>query len=767
MRVYVVGELPPAAKMNGQSAMVSDGSGPVDCSVGGGLFFVICTSNGSVYSARTIGSPGSGNVNTTGNLVNGNVPIATGSTTLADGGQAYPAGPFADTNSAQVFSHKDLSSSTNTLPNTIPLLTGNNLFTGTNTFRTLAGTSDIIVSTGAAAQQSFVRFDDQGTEKWAIGKNSDNTFFLFDAAHNQFTMSTNGSGNLLLGSSAVLSPSASSGASNSNELVLDSRKSDGTLLANTFTSDSNGSMNWQPGLPNGSFNLLPLSINNVPSPAFQFTSYSPAGDPLSTRMYEDPGGNVQSLAGAFNGGFNWYTSTGAFLATLQSNGDFSSARCLLIGTLGASWCQGFGVPSSTPNPGSIYSRTDTGNIYTYTNSQWLLSGGDSGCLNILDYGGNPNNVGSNNAAWTAVLAAQHNPNAVCVYFPAGSYLFATSPVWTAPGVFSSITVKGDGSGVSQTYAASGQDGLILTLLDTNNAFHIRGLSFRTNGINSGIGVAVNNHAAGGLVQGTAQSDFTDVSFNGGDCSACTDYWAYAIDIDESPIINFDQVKITGQPIGGGTSGLGVGVNLGTTSGVPGVVYNFSKCEFDYVGNGIQIQDHIQGVTIDQSNFTALNIGIYVPPGIAYGDNDQLVITNSQFAAVANGIDIESPFRHTQISDDYFIVGAGVNGILLNNYAMTQISNSQFLNGGAGGGNAIVFGTYAHDVSTVSNVGMQFFATGINLQSASQKVMVASYHGDANGADVVNAGTNNIVAVSCPAGAPSASYTVVNGVITHC
>lgn len=387
------------------------------------------------------------------------------------------------------------------------------------------------------------------------------------------------------------------------------------------------------------------------------------------------------------------------------------------------------------------------------------------CLNIIAFGGNNQGTGSNNAAWTAVLAAG-TPDHQCIYFPRGNYLFATTPVWNAPSGASSITVRGDGQDVTQLFFVAGQNGLTLALQATTNSVRVHGMSIRTNGVNSGFGLVIQ-----GLQTANAegvQSDIDDVAFYGGDCPACSDYWQGAINILNFPIINFGKIHIVGSPIMSGTSGLGVGVILSANSASPGVVYNFSKIEADYLAQGMQILDNIQGVNITQSNFTGVNTGVYVPTGIAYGHDDQLMISDSQFNAFANAITISSPFRHTNIHDNYFVVPGNANAVFLQNYAMTDIHDNHFINVGGGGGNGIVFGAYGNDVSTVANNTTQFFTTGIYLQSGSQNVtLLPGNTGASNTNNVVNSGTNNTVPVSCPAGAPSASYTVVNGIPTHC
>lgn len=659
VRSYTVATLPSASSTSGQTAMVTDGISVADCTTGGGTFAVPCKSNGLGYSALQIGS-GGGNVSTSGNMVAGHVPQSTGATTLSDGGQSYPAGPFADTNSAQAFFNKDFTSSTNTFPaNPGNAGLGANTFTGTQTIKPNSGESLLQLDTTGTGQQDNIGFYSNGVLKWLILKQTNDTFAIFDEAHSNSIIATDTSGNVL--SSSPI---------------------------------------WE-------------------IPSLQLTT------PLGT-LYGGTGNNTGSIPNAL---------TANSLSTTPSLCSVGNAPAGILAIGSATGC----------NP-------------------------TESCLNIVAFGGDNVGTGSNNSAWTAALAFGQQ-NHQCIYFPRGTYLFTTTPVWNSSNAASSITVRGDGQDVSQLFFPSGQNGLTINLQATTDAFHIRGMSLRTNGVNNASGLVIQGSQTANA-EGV-QSDIDDVALYGGDCPGCTDYWTAAINIINFPVINFSRIHIVGQPIMSGTSGLGTGILLSANSASPGVAYNLSQIEGDYLGQGVQVQDHIQGFNLSQSNFTGVNTGVYVPPGIPYGDNDQLVISTTQFNASSNGINIQSPVRHTNIGGNYFVVPGAANGIILNNYAMSNVHDNQFINGSGGGGNGIVFGTYnnsasTNDVSSVSNNTTQFFTTGIFLQSGSQNVSILPGNaGSGNTNTIVNSGTNNIVPVSCPAGTPSSSYTVVNGIVTHC
>ena len=73
--------------LKGVMAVVSDGNSSSDCTVGGGSTMVTCQSNGTTWAQIAGGTGGGGNTTSTG-LVNGNLPVANGATSLIDSGIA-------------------------------------------------------------------------------------------------------------------------------------------------------------------------------------------------------------------------------------------------------------------------------------------------------------------------------------------------------------------------------------------------------------------------------------------------------------------------------------------------------------------------------------------------------------------------------------------------------------------------------------------------------------------------------------------------------
>lgn len=382
------------------------------------------------------------------------------------------------------------------------------------------------------------------------------------------------------------------------------------------------------------------------------------------------------------------------------------------------------------------------------------------CANIMSFGGNNGGSASNNTAWNAALASFGSAPA-CVEFSGGTFAFTTSPSWTAANVSTAITVKCQGPDNTRLLFTSGSNGLVLNTISTANAVNVSGCSFVTQGVGGSTGLLVNN--TGTTMTENVVSNITNNAFYGSDCKACTNYWSNAILLESAIAFNIGFNKFIG------TSGTpnGTGINiLKTTAAVP-VVFNIVGNVFDYDGLGIVIGDFVQGVTIAVNNFTGVGKGVYVASGYTYGDNDQLFIgPSNQFNATSLGIDIESPFRHTNVFDNYFVVPGTNTGGFFTNYAMTTVSGNQLINIGGGGGSGFVFGTYADDASLVYGNQTQFFANGINLEAASAHTSVFMNVGTSNTNDVVNTGTGNAVGLGAFTGSTTSSFQVVDGIVIH-
>lgn len=383
------------------------------------------------------------------------------------------------------------------------------------------------------------------------------------------------------------------------------------------------------------------------------------------------------------------------------------------------------------------------------------------CLNILDYGGSRDGSTSNNAAWTALLAASVSGQ-VCAYFPPGSYAFASTPTWTAGSAIAAITIKGDGANISKLIFPSGINGFSLSTIATSNAVKIQGLTFITAGAGNADAISVlgtGTTMAEGVVSG-----ISDNAFYGQDCEACTDYWAHAMVLQTTLVWKISDNKVVGSPTLSATSGLGIGAIISTTTAAVPVVFNFSGNSWDYVAKGIVLGNLVQGVTVNHDNFTGAETGIHVPAGEI--GLDELLVTNSQFNAHSNGILLESPFLHTSFQNNLFIVPVNANGILNSLTSTFSITNNFFYGLGINN-NGVGIGTWHDGLGMISGNTFQNLNGGIALLSGSQHVTVPINNFSGNVLNESDLGTNNVLGSNCLAGVTAGAVVVINGMITHC
>lgn len=382
----------------------------------------------------------------------------------------------------------------------------------------------------------------------------------------------------------------------------------------------------------------------------------------------------------------------------------------------------------------------------------------SNCLNILAYGGHNDQSTPNDAAWNAAIAGSI-PDQVCIYFPAGHYIFNSVPSWTATLATSTITVKGDGAEISKLWFPS-TNGLTFHMINPANSFHIKDLSIDTGGTTF-TGVQITNS---GAQTGYSASDFTGVTFGGTDGFGANDYWANGIVIDAFSNVSFLNTQFVGSPVGGYK---GTGIVFQTSTAVPALDFNLLFMNFQYLNIGIQVNDYTQGITIGHSNFTAVGTGIFVPSGETHG-LDELIVSDSQFEATNNAIGINSQFYHVILHDNYFLVNGTGNGVFYNNTGTFSLTDNSCLNiGGLGhGSTCFVIGTYVAGIGYIAGNTIEDFDTGIFLQSTSGHVTVGLQSFANNTTNIVNsAGGLNAIPVSFT-GTPTSSFQVFNGTVVH-
>lgn len=354
------------------------------------------------------------------------------------------------------------------------------------------------------------------------------------------------------------------------------------------------------------------------------------------------------------------------------------------------------------------------------------------CQSIIDYGGNNGGVVDNTAALAADIAAQP-AGKVCVYFPAGTYAFASANSYTIP-AGGSITMMGAGPDVTNLVWAS-NGGLTLSVTDSFASFHIRDLSFLAGQAGGGGAITLDQVNGSNNPANTAPSDITNVTFRGSDGYLVTNYWTTAIVVNGVSTINFVNLFVTGQLTGNG-------VLLQATPPYFATVYNFTGCTFNYTGFGIIYGTNIQGVTVNQSNFVGSGVGIYV--GSSTVGTSELLVLNSQFGNLTTSILLMNGVPGTVVMGSlFYVTPANASGITIVQPGLYQIIGNTFIGDSAAGSFGILFQGPSGSSGTIT--GNTFFKlpVGISLDAATAGVNVQSNAYNVVTTPVANSGSNTI------------------------
>src|SRR5215470_11091306 len=252
--------------------------------------------------------------------------------------------------------------------------------------------------------------------------------------------------------------------------------------------------------------------------------------------------------------------------------------------------------------------------------------------NIQDFGGSPDNFEPCDGPWNAALAAISLSAGGRIHFPPGTYKFNTQPTFSYPSGVFSLAVTGDGQDVSILTWPNANGGLAFNLSNAAHTIHVRDLTFTTSQAGGGSALTISNTVSLGNFP---ESDITDVTFIGSD-RALTNWWTTAISATALSGLNITRVSMFGQAAG--ASGTGISL-LGTAAPLELIVPNIIGCNFFSVGTGIAIGTQVQGVTVDQCNFTNGTTGIQVNAGGA--NLVQLDVASSQFNVLGNGVNLLS------------------------------------------------------------------------------------------------------------------------------
>ena len=367
----------------------------------------------------------------------------------------------------------------------------------------------------------------------------------------------------------------------------------------------------------------------------------------------------------------------------------------------------------------------------------------SRCANVLIYGADVTGKISASSAFSAAVAANLSA-APCIYFPAGTYRFATAPsveLGTTSGA--AISIIGDGPEVTKLKPDSGVDGLRITFGGNNQSYHVRDMSILASG-STGFGIGVQLTGAG--KPSPAVSDVSNVTIRGSDGYNQTKHFTTGINLVGIANTNFTDVLVDcstgGAPYAPSTAGT-AGISLaGSSSAIP-VQYNLVGVQLNFCTDGLRYGNFVQGVQIVASNFTGNYRGIFVKSGQV--GNDQLAVMGSQFNNGGYDIAINSLVDGLTITGNFFYVGsAGGHGVLINLTNQFSITGNAFtsFNPGQVG---VAIGQYGGSSGVIT--GNQFnlgFRAGVWLQHGSQNVNVQSNSYSGPEANVLDNGTSNTV-----------------------
>jgi hypothetical protein len=388
-----------------------------------------------------------------------------------------------------------------------------------------------------------------------------------------------------------------------------------------------------------------------------------------------------------------------------------------------------------------------GQIAAYNASTNAVVGVPAQCTPIETFAGAGDNATDNVAPFNNLVAA-FGSHGGCVGLSSGIYQLSAALTVTYPTTVPYVvSVKGAGQDLSilNWAAAPTGAGLALATNKAGHALHLSDLSFR-------VGVAAPSSAAFSVRNSTAlgailNSTINNVSFLGSDGGGVTDYWGIGANIVTQSAVNFTDDDFWGPS--GGASGIGISVSSTSSPGF-GVIYNVTGSNFYTLSEGFQYGDWIQGVAINDCNFTTGGSGIVVSAG-ATGLLAELSVVNSQFGmTTGNGIFFLSPVSGSNISNNYFLTFTNKEGVSATTWGGGTIVGNVFGVAGsvAGGQNAIFLeNSQANSPTTIVANTFLNNTTAVDLVNTSSQVTVGlnTYIGDTN--KVVNGGTT-----ACPASA---------------
>jgi hypothetical protein len=386
-------------------------------------------------------------------------------------------------------------------------------------------------------------------------------------------------------------------------------------------------------------------------------------------------------------------------------------------------------------------------------------------LSIADFGGAGDNAIDNAAPLARALAALTGAGG-CIYFPPGKYRFNAAVSFNLPAGVFSVSLIGAGPDATVLTWPNAAGGVTFNYAGVGSSVHLRDMSITTGVAGGGSGVTFNQSTSVVNVGVAATSDIYNITMRGDDGYRLSGYWNTGLNI-----ANVSAVQVDNLTIAGSSAQQGIGVNI---TGLPGnstyaVLLDIAKSNFVGLATGLFYGSYVQGVTVDQTNFTFVTTGI----GDAASETGalvQLAITNSQFnpGTVSGGVGINTQtiIGGLQILNNFFVIGGPSQfGILVGQAGHAQIAYNQLQGINSTSGNGIVVGAQVSGalcmVSHNDIYGWVSGGLGIWLQSGSAGILVDGNTFVNNTNSILNQSTNNII-INNPGYNPVGPATITVG-----
>lgn len=429
------------------------------------------------------------------------------------------------------------------------------------------------------------------------------------------------------------------------------------------------------------------------------------------------------------------------ISTVPAGQSFTLLGGAFGGTLAANGAENIVHQDATTSSAVYVGPTQSITVVSNgTGSAWFITntgfGREHTCPNILDYGGDASGTNTNTAALTAALVAGPSGRK-CVFFPPGKFKFNTGFTYSFSGSLDALTMQGSGSDVTELYFPNNTTGMQFNYNGPYNSTHFHDFTVTTGVVNDNVPAFTLSQTMTTISNpgNSATSEFQNITIRGSDGYAIGNYFGNAIVVNSVSAVNFINVTIFGN------GGVGNGINLfGSNTAIP-VVFNLSNCTINATNVGLAYGNNVQGVTVNQSNFTGNQYGIYAPAGES--GLDQLSVTGSQFNNFSGNINLNTEIQNTNITNNLFLVQPNTFSIYMPKTAMFAIIGNTFeqATGTITGTNGITTFGWQYGGGIITGNGFYNLVTGVWIQAGSQNVNVQGnvYYGTSN--HVVNSCTS--------------------------